>query len=204
MESLPCATRFLGSNEDAYFVMVRAGPNFFDRGTSKHRNQRPNRVSALDNSEPDRKYIPPDKAHALCLTIFLSNKTFYDGEVRQKYGSLKSDLKIDVYLNGLICTSQFITHADAPENNRFTKHIVRISGQRVGRLLEEPWIFLPPTERQKGISSSRRWFAVSDALLNEANLAGRNEDGERSLLGDYLESVAALPLPEELLNSSGR
>ena len=71
-------------------------------------------------------------------------------------------------------------------------------------------MFVPPSQNPDGSlrpfkrdkvsskSTSQRWTAVSKTLVGEADKAGRDQYGERPVSGQYLESLAALPMPPEL------
>ena len=92
-----------------------------------------------------------------------------------------------------------------------SEHIVRFTGQRIGRLVEKPWIIIPPGQNPDGspryyygsgkeafAGARPRWRTLADALMVEADNAGRNPIGERSVLGEYLESLASLTMPFEV------
>ena len=91
-----------------------------------------------------------------------------------------------------------------------TEHIVRFSGRRIGRVIEKPWIIVPSGQNPNGsrrkyrkdeaasAGAQQRWKDISDALMTEADKNGRNENGERPITGEYLESLARLSMPEEV------
>lgn len=90
------------------------------------------------------------------------------------------------------------------------EQIFRFSGRRVDRVLERPWVLLPPGQgpdgfprpRQPSIAMSggaqNQWTSVSKALLEEASKLPRGPHGELSFLGDYLSSLASLETPKEV------
>ena len=89
-----------------------------------------------------------------------------------------------------------------------TKQIVRFTGYRISKVLEKPWVIIPPGQdstscyvehfNQGKDGSSKRWDAISKALLLAADEAGRYSKHKRSVLGEYLESLASLPMQPEL------
>jgi len=88
-----------------------------------------------------------------------------------------------------------------------TEHIVRISGQRIGHMLEKPWIFVTPGQEPDGslreykrgkvayAGASERWNAIGKASLAEADRVGRDGRGNRPVSGEYLESLSNLEMP---------
>lgn len=158
------------------------------------------------STEQDPKYIPPSEPHALCLTVFLSPYNFlpieYNGEV------IVSGVSIHVFFNGQLCDSAYVPKRYASVKHAMAEQIVRFCGQRISRVLEKPWIIVPRGQTPDGsrrnsygqmsASAEQRWGAMSNAILAEADKAGVNSQGERSVLGQYLESVSELPMPSEV------
>jgi len=160
----------------------------------------------ITSPEPNRRYTPEQKPHALCLTVCLSNASFIKTKAKRSDGSYASDIKLDVFFNGQFCASDYIPRRYCGDTKYgMTEHIIRFTGQRLGRIVEKPWVLVPPDQGPDGIKRSatnnvdatQRWEMVSNALLDEAETAGRNENGERSIIGEYLESLASLPMPQE-------
>ena len=149
------------------------------------------------------------KPQALCLTVQLSKKSFLPNPYPHIKKLRALDIKIDIYYNGELCTSCYV-----PERLRSGSSIAeltqRFGGRRVDRLLERPWIVVPhgqnsdgsPREHRcgkgDGTSAHQRWKAVSDILKGEVEKGGRNEWGDPSILGDYLESLSKLEMPKEV------
>ncbi|MCJ1388544.1 hypothetical protein MMC18_001391 [Xylographa bjoerkii] len=156
------------------------------------------------------------KPQALCLTVQLSKKSFLPNPYPHMKKLRALDIKIDIYFNGELCTSCYV-----PERMRADSSIAeltqRFGGRRVDRLLERPWIIVPPGQnadgslrehrrgKGDGTGASQRWKAVSHILKGEAERGGRNKWGDLSILGDYLESLAMLEMPKEVedLQKSG-
>ena len=113
-----------------------------------------------------------------------------------------------MYLNGHFFDSELIRYGYATRNSARTKQIVRFTGFRINRVFEKPWIIVPSGQDPEGVpaqyhdrgsdDTGRRWHAISDAILLAADRAGRGRDGERSALGEYLESLASLPMQPEV------
>lgn len=109
-----------------------------------------------------------------------------------------------VYLNGHFFDSELIRYGYATRNSSRAKSIVRFTGFRINKKLEKPWIIVPSGQDPHGVpaqyhnrgsdAAGRRWHAISNAILLAADRAGRGRDGQRSVLGDYLESLASLPM----------
>ena len=93
-----------------------------------------------------------------------------------------------------------------------TEHIVRFTGRRIGRLLEKPFIIVPSGQNPNGslrqnqrgeeayAGAQQRWDDLASALTAEADRIGRDEKGERLVLGEYLESLAQLSMPKQVEN----
>lgn len=155
--------------------------------------------------------LPPDaKPHALFLSVFLSKASFLPTFVKGTKKIIYHDIKIDVYLNGELCASTFISNRYHDDAYEMTERIIRFSGRRVQRLLEKPWVLVPsgqsPDERprleKQNIGSpggaKRQWASVSRALMMEADKLGRGRNGESSVLRDYLSTLATLEMPAEV------
>ena len=160
--------------------------------------------------EPNPKYRPPLTPHALCLTVFLSTSSFLHIADRTTGRKEMTDVKIDVYFNGSLCGSHHVPKRYAGEAHAMTEHIVRFTGHRIGRLIEKPWVIVPSGQNPDGglrdsrrgkvayAGAQQRWKDVSDSLLAEADRIGRDGSGHRPALGEYLETLAELPMPTEV------
>ena len=160
--------------------------------------------------EPNKNYKPPLTPHALCLTVFLTNSSFS----RTVHGATTRkemhDVKIDVYCNGALCGSHYVPRRYSGEAYTMTEHTVRFTGRRIGRLVEKPWVIVPSGQNPDGglreyrrgkvayAGAQQRWDDISDALLAEADKIGRDEIGERPVIGEYLESLAQHSMPKEV------
>ena len=147
---------------------------------------------------------------ALFLSVFLSKASFLPKYVEHLNKTITHDVKIDVFFNGELSGSTYVSDRYYGDEYEMTEHIIRFSGRRVHRRLEKPWILVPSGQGPDGRSRfekqniespgdiKQRWASVSKALLMEANRLSRGENGELSVLGDYLSALAALELPREL------
>lgn len=151
---------------------------------------------------PSRNQQP----QALCLRVLPTTKSFLrscDPEAKWTY----NDIKIDVYLNGDLCASSY-TSERAYQSKKYTQNT--FSGARNGRLIEKPWVLVPPIlgipkdsanpieRNQIEEDTRRRWTAISDALNIAAESHGRDFRNELSVSGQYLQSLAAIPMPATL------
>ena len=150
--------------------------------------------------------VEPSTTQGICLSVTLSKNTFLE------YSSLKTDhkfmdVKIDVYFNGNLCSSAYcarrLLHADQ-------KTMLQcFSGSRIRQIWEKPWILRGPVdttlttpEKSKkdnaldNFCGAMRWASIGAAIHREAEKNGRYEDGELGILGDYLISLSALPMPK--------
>lgn len=160
-----------------------------------------------DRHDKQPKHVKP---YGLCLTVFLTPDSFLPSH---ELGSKKiefNDVKIDVFFNGELCGSSFVAHRHHANGYQMTEHIVRFSGQRIGRLVEKPWVIVAPGQNADGTlreyhggeeayaGAESRWVAVSEALEAEATRVGCDESGAFSLLGEYLTTLANLAMPPEV------
>ena len=118
-----------------------------------------------------------------------------------------NDIKIDVYLNGDLCASAYLQ-----ERIFLRKGHPRIfSGARTHRLREVPWILKPPlnadvsgdgqSEATQTTEDARhRWTTISDGLKLAAEANGRNQHNELPAVGQYLQNLAAVPMPATVPN----
>ncbi|KAI4117386.1 MAG: hypothetical protein LQ345_002374 [Seirophora villosa] len=155
----------------------------------------------------------PQHPQALCLRVIPSKNTFLRNFNEKKGKWNKNDIKMDVYLNGDLCASTYVservfnTNSDA--GNAGNARI--FSGARTHRLKEVPWILKPPAnanvssmgqhEAARTAEIARnRWKDISDRLTLAADANGRNKKGELPVVGRYLQSLAAVPMPATLLD----
>ena len=121
-----------------------------------------------------------------------------------------------VFLNGQFFDRELVRSGYATRNSAITKQVVRFTGHRIRGPIEKPWILVPSgqnpdgtpalycgrgsdTPGRKWYGPCRRWHAISEALLSAADGAGKNRDGERSALGECLESLASLPMQPQVV-----
>lgn len=146
--------------------------------------------------------------HALCLTVYLSRNTFLRGEKSKRL--IFHDLKITVFFNGELCASTYIPDRYRADSFRMTEHIIRFTGRRVDRLVEKPWVIVPPGQEPNGglrklktnetghVGAKQRWNSISESLVAESDRLERNERGEHSILGEYISALAQLKMPSDV------
>ncbi|KAI9734229.1 MAG: hypothetical protein M1834_002331 [Cirrosporium novae-zelandiae] len=168
---------------------------------------------------------------ALTISVALSPKSFISSFDRQpnipKPRTNYQDLKIDVFLNGDFCQSTFIPGREAPKIAKSGQPwIETFSGRRMERLIERPWILMPPpssTTRKSPNNPSRtsasgspvstrthltptphqRWQTINAALKEESTNWKPNADGSPPLITHYLQALSQTTLPDTLAPLSG-
>ncbi|KAL8704567.1 MAG: hypothetical protein Q9201_002259 [Fulgogasparrea decipioides] len=153
----------------------------------------------------EQPFSPPEP-QALCLRVLPGKRSFLALDPNLD-GSNQNDLKVDVFLNGDLCTSAYFS--EKPRNVKdHGRHIY--SGARTGRLVEKPWILMPPATdtsrgadplvpRTQSVEGARsRWAKIAHALMSAAETTGRNSRDELPGIGQYLQSLASLPVPAAL------
>lgn len=141
---------------------------------------------------------------ALCLRVLPSTASFLRSRDAGDLREVVNDIKVDVYLNGDLCASAYV-----PERAFHGKGYARtiFSGTRNHRLTEVPWILEPPGSnvRETPIEpahatqqANSRWAEISNGLISAAESNGRNNQNQLSMVGEYLQSLAAVPMPVEL------
>ncbi|KAL8922696.1 MAG: hypothetical protein Q9208_005009 [Pyrenodesmia sp. 3 TL-2023] len=144
------------------------------------------------------------RPQALCLRVLPSAMSFLRTRDAGDLREVVNDIKIDVYLNGDLCASAYV-----PERAFHGKGYARntFSGMRNHRLTEVPWILEPPgsnvTETpiepaHAAQQANSRWAEISNGLISAAESNGRNNQNQLSMVGEYLQSLAAIPMPVEL------
>lgn len=158
-----------------------------------------------------RRKVPPILTpHALCLTVFLSERSFRPKLDPKSNRKIYHDVKIDVYFNGELSGSSLVLGRCHTDAHLFDEQIVRFSGRKISRYVEKPWVMVPSGQtpdgnlrvpkRSKGpyLGATQRWAELAQSLEAEAEKGGRNELGELSILGRYLSSLAKLAMPSEV------
>ncbi|KAL8836627.1 MAG: hypothetical protein Q9170_002850 [Blastenia crenularia] len=219
-----CNLKFLGDlSQNMPFLMVQATPEYpcnppVEVSNTKEKLPVPRLSGPHDNcldspltdlSSPPLSPLPTldvsnarqHELRALCLRILPNTKSFIHAENGEK---ARNDIKIDVYLNGDLCTSSYIQERDF-----LSKGYVRniFSGARNSRLTERPWVLSPPPSAISDASPHpaaieqieddirNRWTEVSNALKTTAVSYGRNARSELPVIGQYLQNLAEVPVP---------
>jgi hypothetical protein len=81
---------------------------------------------------------------------------------------------------------------------------LRYMGKRIHRQIEKPWAYVP-SQINSGLAqdASERWNGVSEALLQEYELRGRDRYGDVSPSAEYLMALSQVALPNDVKHSKG-
>ena len=146
---------------------------------------------------------------ALALTVLLSKDSFAHS-CGTKTKHIPQDVKIDVFFNGEMTASTYVSARYRGEANNMIQLTQRFSGRRVDRMAERPWVVVAPSQTADGslrmsktrtsacVEAHERWNQIGQALEKEGERYGRNKYGDRSVIGDYLASLAKLEMPTEV------
>ncbi|KAL8858277.1 MAG: hypothetical protein Q9178_005140 [Gyalolechia marmorata] len=176
-----------------------------DDHPSNRRSGSPKPAPAVDDGAKKVTKVP--EAHALCLRVEHLEKAGRRKGEPKVYEWLHADMKLDIFLNGDLCTSVYIAESEFRKNPPMQ---VTFSGARFGRVVEKPWILVPSAsdisgsgyhlieERPASVDVESRWKEIADALSIAAKSYGRNERDEMFSISDYLQSLVNLPMPTTL------
>jgi hypothetical protein len=167
--------------------------------TSNHANQ--------ETTTPELNLIP----QALGLVVTLTSKTFLRSFDNKE---AKQDVKIDVFFNGDFVESTTVPSRWSGDRSKAGQGnmIQLISGKRIQRLVERPWVIVPSLQNPDGSLRSvkhtkvvragphERWEQIGAALLKEAEAQGFNSYGDCTPLGSYLASLSKLEMPNTVQN----
>lgn len=143
---------------------------------------------------------------ALSLHVSLADKAFF----ACSFDGKSHHVKVDVFFNGILCSSSLAHVRDKPTRAEFMRLI--FSGTRVDVLSERPWIVLPPKsstntrilQTHNMVTPQERWKELCDALTKEAADRGINKWHERPPSADYLMSLATMQMPEDVMRMQDR
>ncbi|KAK3708808.1 hypothetical protein LTR37_011329 [Vermiconidia calcicola] len=138
---------------------------------------------------------------ALVVEVNLSQKSFLATNVQKssrKRNSAK-DLKIEVFVNGELCDVEYVAARKAFE---ISAEMMRYAGLRLHRQVEKPLVYAPApsskTVQGDALAARRRWAAVCDALVEEADIRGRDQFGALPPSAEFLMALATLEVPERV------
>ncbi|KAL8954426.1 MAG: hypothetical protein Q9183_007126, partial [Haloplaca sp. 2 TL-2023] len=159
------------------------------------------------NSQQDQWQSESSSAsdpQALCLRIAHGSRSFFPSQDTSNARWHHQDLKVEIYLNGDLTVSTVI-------EGKSRNHPPSIfSGSRIGRLIERPWILVPPAHHvsedsttlngaaQPPESATNRWSEVAKALQEVVDGMSCNDRNELPPSGQYLQSLASVPMPDTL------
>jgi len=177
-------------------------------------NQRSYRPRASSRSASNTPMTASTSPKALGLILTLPKNAFVDmfdkpglkvkGQQRYK----QACVKWDIFFNGEHIASDFqssrYSHGKHGVQPTFENGNIRIAaGARVNMLFERPWVIethatTAGMETADKIRAGERWRALSQAILQRADEHGYDENEERSPVGAYLASLAAMEMPEAM------
>ena len=206
---IPTSLRFLGRDQDMPFFLIMA-----HRESSNH--------EGTDHHSPDNGLpIPQPPVQAFCMQLELGHDAFPNQPCLSCKDRKPMDLKADVYLNGELTSSHHVPARDRPGFHK-PKMCQLITGRRIERLMERAWIFGQSDGAERGeylakklgkhgldkskiltvgapiTSASHRWNTINAALFAESERLGRTEDGEPTVLGQYLSDLTNVDMPSSL------
>ncbi|KAI9777536.1 MAG: hypothetical protein M1839_008830 [Geoglossum umbratile] len=144
----------------------------------------------------------------LTLTVTLNPPSWSD-DPRKKTQS--QDVKIDVFFNGEFAGSRIILARQ--RESGWGRVSETFSGRRIALRQERVWVLVPPGQnadgslrepkRAKGMlhPTAERWAEIGRALREESGRWGRTNFGDRSCVGEYLQSLGkTVEMPAKLEN----
>ena len=164
-------------------------------------------VAACDAGPEYKSLLNTHQPQALGLRVHPKSSSF-QSPIARNSATTRHDLKIDVYLNGDLCASSYVSDRDVQVKRHTGYHF---AGLRDGRLTEKPWVLVPPPSglfqdaadvtgpHQTEGDARNRWAEISDALKLAAVAQGRNKKNELPVSGQYLQSLATVSMPAQLL-----
>ena len=77
-------------------------------------------------------------------------------------------------------------------------------GTRIHRQIQKPWAYIPSElGTDAGIDASGRWNAVSQALMQESDVRGRDMHGDTAPSTEYLIALSQIAMPDRIKYSKG-
>ena len=163
--------------------------------------------ASLDISRDSRvpKYLG-GTAQALTVAISISNNSFLRNILKDCEDAC--DIKAEVMYNGEYAASRYIP--SKAKTYTHGNHRIYISGKRVGKMAELAWTVTFPNDREeitlrdspKSEVLVKRWNAINDRLRREADQRGIEENGTRPPVGEYLNDLSNMSMPECLNGSA--
>ena len=81
---------------------------------------------------------------------------------------------------------------------------LRYMGKRIHRQVEKPWAYVPSQINAGFVQdAAERWNGVSEALLEESELRGRDQYGDVPPSAEYLMALSQVALPDRVKHSRG-
>ncbi|EON68986.1 hypothetical protein W97_08244 [Coniosporium apollinis CBS 100218] len=204
LPSTPC----LPDEEDWLETQLNASQG--TRGKQRRMESSPTRAATTRSAASHRNFAPKTTnaelgLQALSVQVKLSSKSFLRSFDER---NVAQDVKMDVFFNGDLIASTFVPARYKSEIKHFTELHQQFSGKKIHNLLERVLVLVPLGQNADGslrslkrgkaasAGAAERWHQISTILEEEAEKQGFNQYGDRSPVGEYLASLAALPMPE--------
>ncbi|KAF2100875.1 hypothetical protein NA57DRAFT_54948 [Rhizodiscina lignyota] len=163
----------------------------------------PHLLRQISTNSARASVIPEPQAlpQALSVLVNLGVKSFLRSDDPQ-------DIKIEIFLNGIFAGSSFIPAKRSPRRDPRAVTVI-LSGTRCHRVIEKPWILVPPGQNTDGSLRGRKrgkptaedhWGQISEALLNESDSRRHDQSGSRPPTAEYLEHLAKFTAPNDVKN----
>ena len=159
---------------------------------------------------------PPQKPHALAITVFLSPRSFEAHPSCKLQNSAQPDdslcdIKIAAYYNGALLSSKTVARKFAGEEHKKKEQIVRITGLPNSGQREQALVFVPPGQHPDGTlqtnkrnkeTAAKRWNTISMMLDKEA----LELSSSGAAIAEGLRGLAKLTMPSEMgrMHKGGR
>ena len=147
---------------------------------------------------------PKEELQALCLNIHFSRQCFAPSAI---LGSSKKehidDLQILAFVNGDLAYSHSFSIRRASPDILSGQHLFQLTGTRLGRLTEKPWIICSSPKRRKTSPKTAlsRWTRIQESLYRQVELLRLPKTGNGTLSAEWLASLAGLQCPDEIKES---
>ena len=208
------------------FYMRHVGKHFFENQVNKDRIIRPKRIPngvkvsvtlniqlnascslIATQDQPSDSAKPPQKPHAVSLTVFLSPASFQPylkPRLTPRQRNTKRDIKINAYLNGALLSSRIIAKEYARDRYLNKNLIVRMTGRSTGDQKEQALVLVPPGQTAGTIQEKKRKMGVAVQRWEDISRSLKKEveellpDHANDSLAEGLRGLAAVEMPAEV------
>lgn len=151
---------------------------------------------------------PPQKPHALAITVFLTPRSFEAHPSCKVENSAQPndslcDIEIVAYYNGALLSSKTVARKFAGEEHKEKEQVVRITGVSNSGQREQALVFVPPgqypdgtlqTNKRNKETAAKRWNRISMMLDKEA----LELPSSSAAVAEGLRGLAKLTMPSEI------